>query len=147
MTTTIPVVDKYGDGSWLVEDLEHEQVIALEWLRGGVPPEVRTLGIGRCPAESIALVEHFFELGAVEVSAFCLCSIKMTSSPNALIIEMPADPASRAAIISWINVSAVHDGIMAVEDTGQRFQAHFVDFHLCNCGSDEETDDDDFNDD
>src|SRR4051794_36500696 len=80
---------------FLKKILRSRKAEALEWLLAKTPGSLRVLGEFEHD-RAVALVRRIHEAGAVKVLAVEIHDWAQGESSNALIVELPADPAARS---------------------------------------------------
>lgn len=101
---------------------------ALSWLKEAKAPDERTItggdGEGWRGAEAIAVVQEFYDLGAVRVTAVEIegrIEKARDQDTSTLIIELPKDSAKRAQLFKWEAKFAREQGWDPTDDWGQQY--------------------------
>ncbi len=92
---------------------------ALAWLKGG-PAGARTLGEHQSQAESLALVQHLYALGAESVIAAGYES-EQEDGCRYLLVQLPSRDSYREAIFAFERASVESHGFDGTPDGGEGY--------------------------
>jgi hypothetical protein len=93
---------------------------ALSWLKDGGEDSFRNLGELDTTEESIALVQHLYDLGAVEVLAVEIDTYPEGQNTGKLVITLPDTSEARKKIFAWSSEQAESLGFAPDKDVGQK---------------------------
>ncbi len=98
-----------------------ETTEALTWLNAGSDDDLRSLGEFGSLAESVALVQRFYDAGASEVLAVEIDIDDDYQNTGKLVIKLPEDFAKRSAVLAMAGEIAVSQGFDPEPDSGQSY--------------------------
>lgn len=93
---------------------------ALAWLKDGGDDSFRNLGELETTEESIALVQHLYDLGAVEVLAVEIDIYPEGQNTGKLVITLPDASEARKKIFAWGGEQVASLGFAPEQDVGQK---------------------------
>jgi hypothetical protein len=94
---------------------------ALEWLRGGSEKSFRNLGEMQTTQESIAFVEHLYDLGAEQVLAVEIDEYDGGQNTGYLLVQLPYDDNARIRLFAFERQHAEQFGFEGETDEGQEY--------------------------
>ena len=101
--------------------LKSRKAEALSWLRGGSAASFRNLGEMATTEESIAFVQHFYDLGAESVLACNIVEYDNAQNSGHLLIRLPSDHAARVRLFAAEREHAESMGFEGEPDVGQEY--------------------------
>ncbi len=98
-----------------------ETTEALAWLKAAEHDDSRSLGEFGSAAESIELVNRFYDAGAAEVLAVEIDDDDDYANTGKLVIKLPTETDRRGAVLSVAGEIAVSQGFDPEPDSGQSY--------------------------
>ena len=107
------------EATFLKKMLRTRKAEALEWLSAETPKSMRVLGeLEHKPA--VALVQRFYDAGAVKVLAIDIKDWAGGESSNVLIVELPQEARSRKALFKLEAEVVEPEGFEGATDDGKQ---------------------------